>query len=97
MNKEQEIMRFLNKNVFDPVMNSDKASQKLKIGVRQTKTKLRHQDAMGMLRFFWASISGTSRSRSFAAQMKKEGFNRFEEVMIEFRDKFNEEWIRKKD
>lgn len=89
-------MNFLNKNVFNPIINSFSASQKLKIGVRQTKMKLRHKDASGMIMFFWSSIVGTSRSTPFAAQMKKEGFVRFEEVMDEFRLKFNDEWLRSK-
>ena len=89
-------MNFLNRNVFNPVLNSEKASPKLKIGVRQTKMKLRHQDALGMMKFFWASVLGTSRSISFAAQMKKEGFTRFEEVLDEFRTKFSEDWLRSK-
>ncbi|MEO8513351.1 MAG: hypothetical protein ABI543_07325 [Ignavibacteria bacterium] len=89
-------MNFLNKNVFNPIINSSTASQKLKIGVRQTKMKLRHKDALGMMMFYWSSIVGTSRSTPFAAQMKKEGFTRFEEVLDEFREKFNEEWLRKK-
>ncbi|NOS84698.1 MAG: hypothetical protein HOP31_06125 [Ignavibacteria bacterium] len=94
MTKEQEILNFLNKNVFSPILNSDTASQKLKIGARQTKMKMRHKDASGMILFFWSSIAGTSRSKSFAVQMKKEGFVRFEEVMDEFRLKFNDEWLR---
>jgi hypothetical protein len=89
-------MRFLNRNIFDPILNSEKASIKLKIGVRQTKSKLRRQDALGMMKFYWSSIAGTARSTSFSAQMKKEGFTRFEEMMPEFREKFNEEWLRKK-
>lgn len=96
MTKEQEILSFLNKNIFNPILNSSTASPKLKIGVRQTKMKLRHKDALGMISFYWSSIVGTSRSRPFAAQMKKEGFVRFEEVMDEFRSKFSEEWLRKK-
>lgn len=89
-------MNFLNKNVFNPILNSPKASPKLKIGVRQTKMKLRHKDALGMMMFYWSSIVGTSRSTPFAAQMKKEGFIRFEEVLDEFRERFNEDWLRKK-
>lgn len=87
-------MNFLNKNVFNPILSSNSASQKLKIGVRQTKSKLRHKDALGMMMFYWSSIVGTSRSTPFAAQMKKEGFVRFEEVLDEFREKFSEKWLR---
>jgi hypothetical protein len=37
---------------------------------------------------------GTERSKSFAIHMRKEGFTRFEEDIDEFRDRFNDNWLR---
>jgi hypothetical protein len=36
MTKEQEIMAFLHRTVFDPILDSSRASAKLKQGVRYT-------------------------------------------------------------
>jgi len=94
MTKEQQIMKFLKENVFYPILNSNTASQSLKIGVNNTIRKLRRQDALGMVQFYWSSIVGTSRSTKFAKQMKKEGFTRFEEVIDTFREKFNDAWLK---
>lgn len=49
MTKEQEIMQFLHERVFDPVLNSDTASTKLKQGIRMTIVRMEQRDAVGMV------------------------------------------------
>ncbi len=94
MTKEHEIFNFLNVNVFKPILNSDEASNSLKIGVRNTTRRMKRQDAKGMIQYYWSSIVGTAKSTRFAREMKKEGFTRFEEVIDEFRERFNDKWLR---
>ncbi len=94
MTKEEEIMQFLEKNVFDPILNSDDASKELKQGVRYTIMRMKQRDAKGMLSYYWSSVVGTERSTQFARLMKKEGFARFEEIIEEFRERFNDKWLR---
>jgi hypothetical protein len=93
MTKEQEIMEFLHENVFDPILNSPTASDSLKRGVRLTIMRLNQLDAAGMIRYYWSAIIGTERSTKFARLMKEEGFVRFEEVIDEFRERFNDRWL----
>jgi len=92
--KKQQIMDYLTNNVFNPILNSDKASTSLKQGVRYTIMRLNERDAVGMLKYYWSAIIGTERSTKFARQMKNEGFVRFEELIDEFRDKFNDKWLK---
>ncbi len=87
--KEQQIMAFLHAKVFDPVLVSPTASDRLKQGIRQTVMRLGQRDAAGMIHFFWSAIIGTERSTRFAALMRKEGFARFEEWIDEFRERFS--------
>lgn len=91
--KEEEIITFLNEKVFDPILTSSDASNKLKQGVRFTITRLKQRDAKGMMQYYWSAIIGTEHSKSFAALMKEEGFGRFEEVLEEFRDRFTDKWL----
>ena len=93
MSKDNEIMAFLSENVFEPILDSDQASESLKKGVRYTIMRLEQRDAEGMISYYWSSIIGTERSTVFARQMRDEGFTRFEEVIDEFRDLFNDEWL----
>jgi hypothetical protein len=94
MTKEDEIIDFLSQRVFDPILHSATASDKLKQGVRLTITRMKQRDALGTLQYYWSAIIGTERSLGFAAQMRSEGFTRFEEVIDEFRARFADEWLR---
>ena len=94
MAKEDEIMEFLHRNVFDPILNSQDASDSLKQGVRYTIMRMQKQDALGMISYYWSAIVGTERSTEFARMMRNEGFTRFEEVIDEFRDRFNDNWLK---
>lgn len=82
-------MDFLQDRVFQPVLNSPTSSERLKKGVRLTIARMSQRDAAGMVHFFWSAVVGTERSTSFAAQMRREGFGRFEEAIDEFRVRFD--------
>ena len=94
MTKEDDVMDFLQDRVFGPILESPKASKGLKSGVRLTITRMRQRDAAGMVAYYWSAIIGTDHSTKFAKQMRAEGFTRFEEVLDEFRDRFDNNWLR---
>ena len=79
--------------MFSPILSSSIASNELKQGVRLTIIRMNRLDAAGMIQYYWSAIIGTERSIGFAHRMRQEGFTRFEEVIDEFRDRFNNEWI----
>jgi hypothetical protein len=95
MTKEEEIMAFLHERVFDPIRNSPRASRSIKSGVNLTFTRMDQRDAKGMIQYFWSAIVGTEHSVRFADLMKEEGFDRFEEVLEDFRKRFTDEWLEK--
>src|ERR1700689_1543098 len=78
--KEQAIMDFLHERVFDPILQSPLASEKLKQGARGTIMRMEQRDAAGMIQYYWSAIIGTERSIGFAALLRQEGFERFEEA-----------------
>lgn len=92
--KELEIMHFLHSRVFDPILLSPRATESLKTGVRYTVMRMEERDAEGMIQYYWSAIIGTERSKGFAAQMRKEGFERFEEALEEFRNRFDDKFLR---
>jgi hypothetical protein len=93
MTKEEEIMTFLHQRVFDPVLNSSRANRNIKNGVNLTIARLNRRNAQGMIHYFWSAIVGTEHSIRFADLMKEQGFDRFEEVLEDFRKRFNDEWL----
>jgi hypothetical protein len=96
MTKEEEVIKFLSENVFNPILTSKVSSVQLKQGVNWTIMCMKKLKANKMVQYYWYSIVGTDNSSKFAKQMKAEGFTRFEEVIDAFRDKFNDKWLRKK-
>ena len=86
-------MDFLHVRIFDPILQSPQASEKLKQGVRFTIMRLEERDAAGMMQYYWSAIVGTERSIGFAALMRREGFGRFEEAIDEFRVHFNDQFL----
>jgi len=93
MTKEEEIMAFLHERVFDPILQSPKASESIKHGVRLTITRMWQRDAAGMITFYWSAIVGTDRSIDFAGQLREAGFTRFEDVIDDFRKRFPDAWL----
>ena len=57
--KESEIMTFLHSHIFDPILQSPQASEKLKQGVRGTVMRMEQRDAEGMVQYYWSAIVGT--------------------------------------
>jgi len=92
--RESEILNFLHSRIFDPILQSPQASEKLKQGVRSTIMRMEQRDAVGMVQYYWSAIVGTERSIGFAALMREEGFSRFEEALEEFRVRFNDQFLK---
>lgn len=91
--KEEELLGFLQQHVFDPVLSSPTASSSLKAGVRLTMARMSRLNAEKMVQYYWSAVIGTERSPGFAKQMREEGFLRFEEVLEQFRNRFNDRWL----
>jgi hypothetical protein len=94
--KEQEIMNFLHSRIFDPILQSSEASERLKQGVRYTIMRMEQRNAAGMVQYYWSAIIGTERSIGFAALMRQEGFDRFEEALEQFRVRFDDHFLRER-
>jgi hypothetical protein len=93
--KQSQIMSFLHSRVFDPILASPTASKTLKQGTRYTIMQMEELDAQGMIQYYWSAIVGTEASIGFAAQMRREGFSRFEEALEEFRVRFDDDFLRR--
>lgn len=92
--KKREILQFLHENVFDAILDSENASNRLKQGVRLTITRMENLDSAKIVQYYWSAVVGTERSTKFASDMREEGFTRFEEILESFRNRFNDKWIR---
>lgn len=96
MAKEDEIMNFLDERIFNPIISNPNASKSLKAGARLTRIRMLERDALGMVSYYWSAIVGTEKSIEFAKKLKDSGFIRFEEVIDDFRIRFDDMWLKRK-
>ena len=94
MTKEQELMAFLHEKIFNPVLDSPKVPANIKSGVNLTIARMTRLSAEKMIQYYWSALS-TDNAINFSKKMKEEGLPRFEDILEEFRDKFNDEWLRR--
>ena len=94
MTKEEELMEFLHEKVFDPVLDSKDAPANIKSGINLTIGRMNKLSAEKMVQYFWSALS-TDNAICFSKKMKAEGLPRFEDVLEEFRDRFNDDWLRR--
>lgn len=91
--KEKEIMEFLHRHVFDPILNSPDSSKSVKSGVHLTIGRMNRLSAEKMVHYFWSALA-TDNAIQFSKRLKDEEQPRFEDVFEEFRDRFNEQWLK---
>ncbi len=94
MTKEDELMNFLHEKVFDPILNSPTAPAKVKSGVNLTIGRMRRLTARKMIEYYWSALS-TSNAIEFSKKIKDAKLPRFEDCMEEFRERFNEDWLKR--
>lgn len=94
MTKEEELMGFLHEKVFDPILNLKDAPANIKSGVNLTIGRMNKLSAEKMVQYFWSALA-TDNAISFSKKMKSEGVPRFEDVLEEFRDRFNDVWLKR--
>jgi len=91
--KEKEILDFLHQRVFNPILDSPTSSSNTKSGVRLTIARMNKLTAERMIHYFWSALA-TDNAIQFSKRLKDEEQPRFEDVFEEFRDRFNEQWLK---
>jgi hypothetical protein len=88
MTLKQEMMAFLHLHVFDPILATPHAPRQVRHKAQYTMMRLAPLSADQVRHYFWSAIAGTEQSIAFAAELKRYGFVRFEDVLEEFRVRF---------
>ncbi len=93
MTKEGQLMNFLHEKVFDPILDSKTVPPNIKKGTNLTIVRMRRLSDEKMVQYFWSALA-TENAINFSKHLKSEGLTRFEDVMEEFREIFNDNWLR---
>ncbi|KUO78559.1 MAG: hypothetical protein APF81_07885 [Desulfosporosinus sp. BRH_c37] len=91
MNKEQEILDFMDVNLFNPILQSPSTAERLKSATRGLRLRMKQRDAQGMIQYFWNTVVDTNaKHANYGRMLQNGGFPEFEEVVNNFRVRFKE-------
>lgn len=94
--RKNEMISYFDEKVFNPAIEKGRELKNSHIiqGVKLTRMRMMRLPSDKMLGYFWSAIHGTDRSINFSNIMKNCGIVRFEDVLEEVREKFNDDFFR---
>ena len=93
MNKKDELLDFLQKELFDPIINSPYASSELKYDFMTTLETLKNFSAEGILLYFWNMMASDEVQMIFSNRLIEEGFDNYTSLVNTFKNHFTYEWL----
>lgn len=91
MSKEQEVLDFLEVNLFNPILQSPSTGERLKSATRGLRLRMKQRDAEGMIQYFWNTVVDVkAKHANYGRMLQNEEFPGFEEVVSNFRLRFKE-------
>lgn len=94
--RKNEMISYFDEKVFNPAIEKGRELKNSHIiqGVKLTRMRMMRLPSDKMLGYFWSAIHGTDKSISFSKIMKKYGIVRFEDILEEVREKFNDDFFK---
>lgn len=94
--KQKAIMDYFDNTIFSPALTYGKEHNLVDVvrGVNLTKARMSRLASEKMIQYFWSAIIGTDKSIRFSKMMKEHNILRFEDIIEEVREKFNEDFLR---
>ena len=92
----QEMDNYFNTKLFEPTIKyaTDNNIKEIAQGARYTRMRMSQLDSKKKLQYFWSAIQGTEKSIKFSKLLKDNGVLRFEDILEEVREKFNDEYFK---
>ena len=92
----QEMDNYFNTKLFEPTIKyaTDNNIKEIAQGARYTRMRMSQLDSKKKLQYFWSAIQGTKKSIKFSKLLKDNGVLRFEDILEEVREKFNDDYFK---
>ena len=95
MSKEEQVLSYLYDRIFLDVINSKTASKKAKNIVNKTIMCLKQLPLESMIQYVWNAVYEEDNNGDRANNiLKKEGFTTFQDIIEEFKIKFDDKFIK---
>jgi hypothetical protein len=93
MNKKQELLNFLQEELFYPVILSPYMSEELKYDFATILETIKHFSAEGILLYFWNMMANDEVQMIFSNRLMDEGFYNYSALVDTFKHHFTYEWL----
>lgn len=93
MNKKEELLNFLQQELFDPIIHSPCVSNELKYDFLTIANTLEKFSAEGILLYFWNMMANEEVQMIFSNRLMDEGFDHYPELIENFKNHFTYEWL----
>lgn len=94
MNKKEELLAFLNDELFNPILQSTHTSSELKYDFEQLLATISHFSVEGILIYFWTTMTHAEIKMIFSHRLEEEASLDFHSFLDQFRSYFTYEWLR---
>jgi len=91
--KKREILNFLDDKIFFVLKEDKSIPSSVKSGLRLTRARISALPANSIVQYIWSAITGTDKSVKMYEAMKQCKLTTFEDVIEEFREKFDDKWM----
>lgn len=93
MNKKQQLLNYLDQNLFNPIISAPYASSQLKEDFLHMREMLKDFSAEGILYFVWTTFVNKESEVIMSNRLMDEGFNLYNQVVDTFKHEFSYEWL----
>lgn len=93
MSKKQQLLNFLNANLFEPIISSPYASSQLKDDFLSMREMLKDFSAKGILYFVWNTLANKEAEAILHHRLVDEGFDVYTSTFDIFKKEFSYEWL----
>lgn len=93
MTKKEELLYFLQDNLFKPILNSPLASSELKFDFSSMFTTIKDFSAEGIVLYFWTTMDHEEVHIVFSERLSYETSIDFPTFINEFKRQFTYDWL----
>lgn len=94
MTKKEELLTFLNKKLFNPILQSPYASNELKHDFQHMSSTISTFSVEGILIYFWTTMTNVEAQMIFSNCLEDDDLLDFSSFLQEFKGYFTYEWLR---
>lgn len=94
MTKKEQLLDFLNTNLFDPILCSPYSSDELKYDFNYMYNTIKNFSVEGILIYFWTTMANSEVQMIFVHRLEEEDLLDFNKFLTQFKTYFTYEWLR---